>query len=202
MFLSDPDHTDVRSEQRRFAFVAVAFAILATLAFLDLAADLREGTTLQHALTEGIIVVIGAIGITLGVSRIFVLRQHARKLTREAGELAERLQDSHAAAEQWRQEARELLQGLGALIDRQFGRWGLTPAEREVALLILKGFSHKEAAVLRSVAEATVRQQATAIYKKAGVSGRHDLSAFFLEDLLAPPSTGTEALLPSGRIGR
>ena len=39
---------------------------------------------------------------------------------------------------------------------------------------------------MRSVAEATVRQQAAAIYKKAGVSGRHELSAFFLEDLLLP----------------
>ena len=38
----------------------------------------------------------------------------------------------------------------------------------------------------RSVGPATVRQQATAIYRKASVEGRHDLSAFFLEDLLTP----------------
>ena len=37
--------------------------------------------------------------------------------------------------------------------------------------------------------EATVRQQSTAIYRKAGLDGRHDLAAFFLEDLLAPRST-------------
>lgn len=33
---------------------------------------------------------------------------------------------------------------------------------------------------------ATVRQQARNLYKKAGLSGRHDLAAFFLEDLLTP----------------
>jgi DNA-binding CsgD family transcriptional regulator len=79
------------------------------------------------------------------------------------------------------------LAGLGVAIDRQFERWALSPAEKEVALLLLKGLSHKEIAGVRSVTEATARQQARAVYKKAGLSGRHDLSAFFLEDLLLPP---------------
>jgi DNA-binding CsgD family transcriptional regulator len=40
----------------------------------------------------------------------------------------------------------------------------------------LKGLSRKEVAELRSVGETTVRQQARAIYKKAGLEGRHDLA--------------------------
>jgi DNA-binding CsgD family transcriptional regulator len=64
----------------------------------------------------------------------------------------------------------------------------LSPAEKEVALLLLKGLSHKELAKVRSITEATARQQARAIYKKAGLSGRSDLAAFFLEDLLVPGS--------------
>ena len=56
----------------------------------------------------------------------------------------------------------------------------------EVALLLLKGLSHKEIAEVRGVAETTVRQQARALYKKAGLGGRNDLAAFFLEDLLGP----------------
>ncbi len=186
MDLRATDNTDVRPEQRRFAFVTAAFAIVAALAFLDLAADLQEGTTLLHAFIEGSIVVMGAIGISFGVSRILSLQKSTRELSQQASELTGQLLGSRAEAERWREEAQELSQGLGALIDSQFKRWALSPAEREVALLILKGFSHKEIASLRSVGEATVRQQATAIYKKAGVSGRHDLSAFFLEDLLAP----------------
>ena len=39
---------------------------------------------------------------------------------------------------------------------------------------------------MRQVSEATVRQQGRAIYQKAGLRGRHDLAAFFLEDLLDP----------------
>jgi hypothetical protein len=40
------------------------------------------------------------------------------------------------------------------------------------------------------IGETTARQQAGAIYRKAGLSGRHELAAFFLEDLLGPRSVG------------
>jgi DNA-binding CsgD family transcriptional regulator len=76
-------------------------------------------------------------------------------------------------------------------MDRQFDRWALTTAEREVALLLLKGLSHKEAASVRGTSERTVRQQSLMVYKKAGVTGRAELSAFFLEDLLDPTRHAT-----------
>ncbi len=50
----------------------------------------------------------------------------------------------------------------------------------------MKGLSHKEIAAARDITEATARQQARAVYKKSGLTGRHDLAAFFLEDLLLP----------------
>jgi DNA-binding NarL/FixJ family response regulator len=53
-------------------------------------------------------------------------------------------------------------------------------------LLLLKGLSHREIGELRRTSEATVRQQALAVYRKAGLRGRTELSAFFLEDLLLP----------------
>jgi DNA-binding NarL/FixJ family response regulator len=93
-------------------------------------------------------------------------------------------------AEQWRQEARQALEGLGAAIDREFGKWGLTEAEREVALLLLKGLSHKEIASERHTSEGTVRQQALAVYRKAGLTGRSNLAAFFLEGLTLPRHSG------------
>ena len=65
-------------------------------------------------------------------------------------------------------------------------RWGLTAAEREVGLLMLKGLSHKEVAAARSTTEITIRQQALSIYRKSGLRNRSELSAFFLEDLLLP----------------
>ena len=72
----------------------------------------------------------------------------------------------------------------------QLGRWELTAAEKEVAILVLKGLSHKEVADVRKTSERTARKQARAVYKKAGLDGRAALSAFFLEDLL--PGTGPE----------
>lgn len=153
--------------------LALAFAAIALLAGLDLAADLRAGTTLRHTVIEGGIVVAGVAGLAFVLRAAFATR---RKLTT-------RLAEVQQEAERWRQEAQEALAGLGAAIDRQLLRWQLTPAEREIARLLLKGLAHKEIADLRGVSEATVRQQARAIYQKAGVEGRHDLAAFFLTGL-------------------
>ena len=41
---------------------------------------------------------------------------------------------------------------------------------------------------IRDTSEATIRQQALAIYRKSGLRSRSELSAFFLEDLLLPPA--------------
>ena len=90
-------------------------------------------------------------------------------------------------AARWREEARDALRGLGVSIGHQFDRWDLTPAEREVALLLLKGLSHREVSRVRGVSERTARQQARDVYRKAGLAGRSELAAFFLEDLLVPP---------------
>ena len=73
---------------------------------------------------------------------------------------------------------------LSEVIDRQFQAWGLTPAERDVAFLALKGLDVAEIAELRGAAQGTVRAQLTRIYSKAGVSGRAQFAAFFVEDLL------------------
>ena len=85
---------------------------------------------------------------------------------------------ARAEGAQWRADMRELLRGLSAAIDAQFHRWQLTQAEREVALLMLKGLSHKEVAAARSTSERTVRQQAQSVYRKSDLAGRAALSAF------------------------
>jgi len=99
-----------------------------------------------------------------------------------------RLEADRADRDEWKARANRLLTGLGAEIDRQFDRWGLTPAEREVGLLVLKGLGHKDAAQLLQRSERTVRQHAAAVYRKSGLAGRAELAAFFLEDLLLPPT--------------
>jgi DNA-binding CsgD family transcriptional regulator len=89
-------------------------------------------------------------------------------------------------AENWSNKAKHLLHGLSKIISEQMNAWKLSNAEKQVALLLLKGMSLKEIAQIRTTSERTVRQQAMHIYSKSGVSGRAELSAFFLEDLLLP----------------
>ncbi|AUH34832.1 helix-turn-helix transcriptional regulator [Paracoccus tegillarcae] len=78
---------------------------------------------------------------------------------------------------------------MAKLIDSFFQGWGLTPSERDVGLLILKGFDNEAIAGLRGVAVGTVRAQSARIYAKAGVDGRAQLFSIFMEELLAEPPT-------------
>ena len=84
----------------------------------------------------------------------------------------------------WRAAAAAHVTGLSRAIATQLQTWGLTDAEADVAGLMLKGLSHREIAGLRQCSEVTVRQHATMIYRKSGLSNRSQLTAFFLEDLL------------------
>jgi DNA-binding CsgD family transcriptional regulator len=178
--------SDVTSERRLLAGVLVAFLAVAVLAAVDLSTDLREGTTLGHVSTEGGVILVGLAGSLVAARKLALALKRMRAAEALAKSLANRLEVTAADATRWREEARDLLAGLGAALDQQFDRWGLSPAEKEVGLLLLKGLSHKEVGAVRAVTEATARQQARSLYKKAGLAGRHDLAAFFLEDLMLP----------------
>jgi DNA-binding CsgD family transcriptional regulator len=74
------------------------------------------------------------------------------------------------------------------VLEERFSQWSLTPAERDVALFAIKGMSTGEIAALRSTSEGTVKAQTNAIYRKAGVSGRAQLLAAFIDDLVELPA--------------
>jgi DNA-binding CsgD family transcriptional regulator len=178
--------SDLTSEGKLLIAVLVAFVAVALLAGIDVALDLHQGTTIVHVVTEGGVFLVGLFGTVSMAQRLRSAVRRERAAREEALALAMQLEATQAEAVRWRGEARDLLAGLGAALDRQFERWALSPAEKEVALLLLKGLSHKELAEVRSITEATARQQARAVYRKAGLSGRSELAAFFLEDLLLP----------------
>ncbi len=180
------DPLDVAWERRKAALFAGLFLGIALLVALDLAADARVGSSSRHLLVEGGIFLLAAWGGTWMFRQQRRLARQAQALRREAEGLSRDLVQVREDAEAWRREAGALVAGLAGAIDQQLGRWGLTTAEQEVALLLLKGLSHKEIGEVRGVSEATVRQQARSLYRKAGLQGRHDLAAFFLEDLLTP----------------
>ena len=123
--------------------------------------------------------------VLLSVGFVLLFRMAMRQRDDQLAVIRD-LEAARVEGRRWRTEARTLLNGLGEAIDQQFSRWNLTEAEREVALLLLKGLSLKEVAQVRATSERTIRAQTRSLYTKAGVSGRAALSAFFLEDLLAP----------------
>lgn len=75
------------------------------------------------------------------------------------------------------------------LLEERFAEWGLTPAEKDVALFAIKGMATAEIAVLRTTSEGTVKAQTNAIYRKAGVTGRSQLLSLFIEDLMRDEGT-------------
>lgn len=71
------------------------------------------------------------------------------------------------------------------LLNDYFDRWALTPSERDIALLAIKGLSITEMAQIRDTKEGTIKAQCNAVYRKADVSGRPQLLSLFIEDLIA-----------------
>jgi hypothetical protein len=51
---------------------------------------------------------------------------------------------------------------------QQFDFWHITPSEKEVDILILKGLTFKEMSVIRNTSERTIRNQAVSIYTCSG----------------------------------
>ncbi len=169
----------IDAQTRLYALAAVVGGIGLYLGLEILEEPNLTAVDLPLELIEIVPTVLTSVGVVL-LFRVSS-RQHDEHL-----KVIRDLELARAQGSRWRSESRSLLNGLGQAIETQFSRWNLTEAEREVALLLIKGLSHKEIATVRAVSERTVREQARSIYAKAGLTGRTALSAFFLEDLLAP----------------
>ncbi|WP_341367604.1 hypothetical protein [Yoonia sp. BS5-3] len=167
-----------KAQERPIVFVAI-IALLVAAAF-DIWDDMQHGEALPMLLWD--VVVVTSVTGLLGY--IYILQPYAARLANKG--LERKTADQAADLARLHALARKQLEGLGAYMSAQFDGWGLTPAEKDVALMLLKGFSMKEIANLREITDRTARQQATTVYSKAGLNGRAALSAYFLEDLLLP----------------
>lgn len=176
---------------RALAWPGALFIMIGVSVVVDLGADLRLGVSALHVGAECFALVLalgGTVATAWQLRKAHLANQH----------LLLDLEGTRADVTRWRTDVEVLLRGLGAAIDLRFEEWGLSSAEREVALLILKGLSYKDVASARSTSERTVRHQAVAVYRKAGVAGRAEMAAFFLEDLLVPPQGGSRIPKPGG----
>jgi DNA-binding CsgD family transcriptional regulator len=146
---------------------------------IDLALDRPESWLSTHVIVEMLL-------MTTSLTFSIVLWRGWQRTRRQLVSAERTLESSRAERDSWRQSAESALAGLSAAIERQFAAWGLTPVEREVALLLLKGHGHKQIAAQTGRSERTVRQHAVSVYAKSGLGGRAELAAFFLEGLMLP----------------
>jgi DNA-binding CsgD family transcriptional regulator len=155
---------EIRSLILSFLVISVCEAFF----LLDVAADIFQidisTSWIDHDTIEMVVVVSLALALfIIGLQIARLLREH--RVARESVKVA----------------SGELL----VVINEKFREWQLSLSETEIALLLIKGFSAQEIANLRSTRAGTVKSQSSTIYKKAGVRGRNELVAFFVEDLLS-----------------
>ena len=158
------------------AFILLLSLIVATNLY-DLLIDYSHNASAWHLLEESLVVLASTAAIVWLVVNV----------RRQQCELEDLKRELRAGADSAAKVAPAVLAArrrLSEVIQEQFSEWQLTTGEQEVALLLLKGLSFKEIAALRNTLEKTVRQQASGIYRKAGVSGRHAFAAWFIEDFL------------------
>ncbi len=184
--------------QIRWILGAVGAGSFVTLLALEILTETDDISPLDIAFDAvSLLLTIGAaVGVALLVQRMHV--QHEEKMS-----LIRDLDVARSEGRGWRNKVQAHLNGLRLEITNQFDEWGMTDAEREVGLLILKGLSHKEIASLRGTTEATVRQQAQSIYARSKLPGKSAFSAYFLEDLFNPdlPANNlTETALDTGAL--
>lgn len=156
--------------------ISLLLTFISLLMLIDIISDYREGSEISHLLLEIVVIIFCLIGIAY---MLLGFRAQNLKLKAE-------LDQTRIDLSSWKEKSRTFIEGLSQAMDEQFEKWHLTPSEKEVAILLIKGLSTKEIADIRSASEKTVRAQATSLYKKSQVLGRYELSAFFLEDLLLP----------------
>lgn len=156
----------IKADKRRAGALAVVLSVqaLAAVFFIaDVGQDLLWGGFNSHSVLEAIVAQALILGTAFGALQ---MRQVLNRIRQ-----AETAMSVASSA-------------LFDLIEARFQEWGLTPSEAEVALFSLKGLDIADIALARGSAEGTVRAQMTKVYAKAQVSGRAQLTSFFIEDLM------------------
>ncbi|MDP5086585.1 MAG: helix-turn-helix transcriptional regulator [Yoonia sp.] len=153
-----------RTRLRRSLFLAAALLQLGCgLVFaFDVIVEMDNLT--GHTWVELMGIIALAIGAFITVGQYRELLRRNTKIERELGAASGAFQD---------------------VIEQHFQVWQLTEAERDVALLSIKGVPIADIAVMRQTRSGTIKAQSAAIYRKSGVSSRAELISVMIEELIA-----------------
>lgn len=138
---------------------AMFFASDAVYDSLDLSSS---PDTILHLITESIAAVVLIISIAFEYKLLAMLVKRKVQLERSLSESQ---------------------QSLNQIMEEQFERWGLTPAEFDVATYLFQGLPLNEIAIARTASAGTIKSQLSAIYRKAGVQSRAELLMIVIDSI-------------------
>ena len=145
------------------AFLFFLFDIIFDVRDHILDAAMYETFELVHLLFEGFAVVAIGAGIWLTFQYQSVLKEQAN------------------SAEQ---NLYYLRNDFDSLLRKKFESWGFTDAEREIAILVLRGFTNAQIAELRETKVGTVKVQIHKLIQKTNSASRTDFMAVFMDEFL------------------
>ncbi len=156
----------------------VIMSIYSSYEVYDELSDLiNNNETIWHVSAEILIVIFSYSGLVYFIYLITKQNKKQKFLETNLIKIRKDLESSNIRLQKGKKDYQKVIQW-------QFTEWQLSPSEKEVALFLLKGLSLKEIAECRTTHEKTVRKQASTIYNKSKLGGRHELSAWFFEDML------------------
>jgi len=155
-----------------FLTVIIAFDIS------DLYTDISLEAETDHLYIEALMILVTTLVIIYLIMQVISQRNAMIGLEKE-------LEESKQLFQEQKFQMQEARKKYSEVIRKQFIEWQLTGSEIETAYLLLKGLSFNEIAEIRGIKEKSVRQQASQIYQKANLPGRHALAAWFFEDFMS-----------------
>jgi len=157
----------------RYFYTGVVLFIAAS-GFMDLYDDGLGDRWGMHQTIEVVLLSI-ALGSVVWIWILFArqMRRAKEHLAQMSGEL-----------KKFRERNSQALGAMKSAVHDQFRIWNFSPTESRVAEMIMRGYSMHQIAAILGKSERTVRHQAVSVYQKSAMTGRSDLTAFFLHDIL------------------
>lgn len=161
MIPTNTENPQIRLRRALFLVAAAVQCVCLILFAIDVADELQSFDRMT------VIEVISLLGLLVSIAITF---GEYRRMVHRNRRIEQRLDAATGA--------------FARMMDEQFTHWGLSGAERDVALMSVKGLSVGDIAALRHTAAGTVKAQSAAIYRKAGVSNRAEMISVLIEDLI------------------
>jgi DNA-binding CsgD family transcriptional regulator len=164
----------------------IIFFVLLLLLIFDIVDGLTSDEIARSSFLELIILSTHEIvTIFLVVTGLYLLWNWYQDANFEIDILSENIQTLDSKLQLSEQQLSSYKESLNSLLQGYFKKWSLSKSEAEVCCYLIKGLTIKDIAKQRSTSERTVRNQATTVYDKANVAGRHELAAVFLNSFLS-----------------